>query len=104
MNGEHLIINVFIAGMTPAARRTVANLEAICDAMESTMSYELKLTDIIQTPQAAEDFRILATPTTVRESPPPQRRVVGDLSDRDQALEKLELVLPVASRSGGGPV
>ena len=39
----------------------------------------------------AEDEKILATPTLIKQLPPPLRRVIGDLSDRDKVLLGLEV-------------
>ncbi len=39
----------------------------------------------------AEQDRILATPTLIKQLPPPLRRVIGDLSDKDKVLLGLEL-------------
>src|SRR5437667_241666 len=39
----------------------------------------------------AETDRILATPTLIKQLPPPLRRVIGDLSDKDKVLLGLEV-------------
>jgi circadian clock protein KaiB len=39
----------------------------------------------------AEDDRILATPTLIKRLPPPLRRVIGDLSDKQKVLFGLEV-------------
>ena len=46
---------------------------------------------MLESPEIAEQHRILATPTLVKELPPPLRRVIGDLSDREKVLLGLEL-------------
>lgn len=53
---------------------------------------------MLENPQRAEDERILATPTLIKQLPPPLRRVIGDLSDKDKVLLGLE-VRPAASNS-----
>jgi circadian clock protein KaiB len=60
--------------------------------------YELEIVDVLENPQRAEDERILATPTLIKQLPPPLRRVIGDLSDKDKVLLGLE-VRPVPSNS-----
>lgn len=42
-------------------------------------------------PELAEERKIMATPALVKELPPPLRRIVGDLSDREKVLLGLEL-------------
>jgi len=39
----------------------------------------------------AENERILATPTLIKSLPPPLRRVIGDLSDKEKVLLGLEV-------------
>ena len=47
--------------------------------------------DVLENPQLAEDEKILATPTLIKHLPPPLRRVIGDLSDKDKVLLGLEV-------------
>jgi len=44
-------------------------------------------------PQLAENEKILATPTLSKELPPPVRRIIGDLSDKQKVLMGLELIV-----------
>ena len=53
-------------------------------------AYELEIIDVLEHPQVAEDERILATPTLIKQLPPPLRRVIGDLSDTEKVLLGLE--------------
>ncbi len=43
-------------------------------------------------PQLAEEDKILATPTLAKILPPPVRRIIGDLSDRERVLIGLDLL------------
>jgi len=72
----------------------VANLRRICE-QELRGRYELQVIDVLEQPQLAEDEKVLATPTLIKQLPPPLRRVIGDLSDKDKVLLGLE-VRPVA--------
>ena len=51
----------------------------------------MEIIDVLEQPEIAETHRILATPTLIKELPPPLRRVIGDLSDREKVLLGLEL-------------
>ena len=42
--------------------------------------------------QLAEEDKILATPTLAKILPPPVRRIIGDLSDRERVLIGLDLL------------
>lgn len=46
---------------------------------------------MLEHPQKAEDDRILATPTLIKQLPPPLRRIIGDLSDKEKVLLGLEV-------------
>lgn len=80
-----------MTGSTPRTQVAVANLRRICEA-DLGAEYDLEIIDVLEHPQVAEDQRILATPTLVKQLPPPLRRVIGDLSDREKVLFGLELL------------
>jgi circadian clock protein KaiB len=54
--------------------------------------YALKVIDVLKNPQLAEEDKILATPTLSKILPPPVRRIIGDLSDRERVLIGLDLL------------
>lgn len=86
-----VVLKLYVSGETPNSRRAIANLKRMCE--ESLAGrYELEVVDIIEAPEVAEAHKILATPAVVKELPPPLRRVIGDLSDRDQVLMGLEVL------------
>jgi circadian clock protein KaiB len=79
--------------------QAIANLRRICE-QELQGQYELHIVDVLEQPQLAEDEKILATPTLIKRLPPPLRRVIGDLSDKDKVLLGLE-VTPTRINSDG---
>ena len=83
-------MKLYVTGSTPRAKLAIANLRRICE-QELQGDYELEIIDVLQHPQIAEDERILATPTLIKQLPPPLRRVIGDLSDSEKVLLGLEL-------------
>ena len=79
--------------MTGTSSRTgtaIANLRRICE-QELGGQYDLEIIDVLQFPDLAEDEKILATPTLIKSLPPPLRRVIGDLSDKEKVLLGLEV-------------
>jgi circadian clock protein KaiB len=52
----------------------------------------LKVIDVLKNPQLAEEDKILATPTLSKVLPPPVRKIIGDLSDREKVLIGLDLL------------
>jgi circadian clock protein KaiB len=84
------VLKLYVTGKTPRAERAIANLRRICDT-ELQGRYELHVIDVLEHPQLAEEERILATPTLIKRLPPPLRRVIGDLSDKEKVLLGLDV-------------
>ena len=61
------ILKLYVAGNTPNSMRALKTLRNILD-------------------------KILATPTLAKILPPPVRRIIGDLSDRERVLIGLDLL------------
>jgi circadian clock protein KaiB len=76
--------------MTPAATRAIANIKKICEE-HLAGRYDLEIIDIYQQPTLAKGERILAVPTLIKKLPPPIRRIIGDMSDKDRVLLGLDL-------------
>jgi len=92
-SGEFLnkyILTLYVTGTSPRTKIAIDNLSRIC-AGELDGRYELEIVDVLENPQRAEDEKILATPTLIKQLPPPLRRVIGDLSDKDKVLLGLEV-------------
>jgi len=83
-------LKLYVAGHTARAHRAVEHLRAIIDP-QIDGRYRLEIVDVLDHPDVAELERIVATPTLVKEQPEPLRRVIGDLSDRDEVLIALDL-------------
>jgi circadian clock protein KaiB len=84
------ILKLYVTGSSSRAGVAIANLQRICEE-ELAGQYQLEIIDVLQNPQLAEDEKILATPTLIKQLPPPLRRVIGDLSDKDKVLLGLEV-------------
>ena len=84
------LLKLYVTGQTPRARTAIENLERICrEDLEG--QYELQIIDVLREPERAESDRILATPTLIKQLPPPLRRVIGDLSDKEKVLLGLDV-------------
>lgn len=83
-------LTLFITGQTPRSEHAIANLRRICEK-ELANQYELTIIDVLENPHLAEESKILATPTLVKELPPPLRRIIGDLSNTSKVLLGLDL-------------
>lgn len=96
------LLKLYVTGGNARAETAIANLRRICDE-DLHGEYALEIIDVLTHPEAAEKERILATPTLIKQLPPPLRRVIGDLSDKDKVLLGLE-VRPEFSRRSEGKV
>lgn len=87
---DSYILTLYVTGKTPRAETAIANLRRICEG-QLDGRYRLDIIDVLENPQAAEDEKVLATPTLIKSLPPPLRRVIGDLSDTEKVLLGLDL-------------
>lgn len=88
--GERWLLRLYIAGMTPTARRALANLEKICQE-HLAQRHTVEVVDLLERPELAEGEQIFATPTLVRQLPLPLRKVIGDLSNTERVVSGLGL-------------
>ena len=86
---SELLLKLFIAGDSPRARQAAENLARAVGALAGGARVET--VDVLKQPDVADEYRILTTPTVVREAPAPRRRVTGDLRDVAQVLAALAL-------------
>jgi circadian clock protein KaiB len=90
-----------VAGNTPNSMRALKTLRNILETAFRGV-YALKVIDVLTNPQLAEEDKILATPTLAKILPPPVRRIIGDLSDRERVLIGLDLLYEELTEEGLG--
>jgi circadian clock protein KaiB len=81
---------VYVAGAAPNSLRAIANLYAIVRQFLPDQ-HTVEIIDILEDPLAALRDGILVTPTVVKLSPLPQRKLLGNLDDREKVLLALGL-------------
>ncbi|MCW3988381.1 MAG: circadian clock protein KaiB [Candidatus Bathyarchaeota archaeon] len=86
------VLKLYVTGQTSNSQRALRNLEDILNN-ELKGLYSLRVIDVLENPQLAEDDKILATPTLAKILPPPVRKIIGDLSDKEKVLLGLDLTL-----------
>ena len=88
--GDKYVLRLFVAGISPKSRNAIENLKNI---LEENLKgqYELDIIDIYQQPIFAKEDQIVAAPTLIKELPPPLRRFIGDMSDKERILLGLNL-------------
>lgn len=85
------VLKLYVAGNTPNSVKALKTLKDILE-QEFQGVYALKVIDVLKNPQLAEEDKILATPTLAKVLPPPVRKIIGDLSDREKVLIGLDLL------------
>ncbi len=85
------VLKLYVAGNTPNSVRALKTLKNILE-QDFKGVYALKVIDVLKNPQLAEEDKILATPTLSKVLPPPLRKIIGDLSDREKVLIGLDLL------------
>ena len=84
------ILKLYVTGQTANSARAIANLKDIFKNGLGDL-YKLKVIDVVKNPRLAEEDKILATPALVKVLPPPVRKIIGDLSNREKVLLGLDL-------------
>jgi circadian clock protein KaiB len=80
---------LYVAGQTPRSLTALSNLQRICTEYVRG-EYRIDVIDLLNNPELARIDQIVAIPTLVRHSPPPPRKIIGDLSDAERVLAGLE--------------
>ena len=85
---------LYVTGHT---EMTVTTIKQVQQMLRDTLDVredeqELEIINILETPQRAIEDKVFATPTLIKVSPPPPRRIIGDLSDKRKVTIALELV------------
>jgi len=88
---QHYSIRLFVTGSTPRSLRAIQNIRNICED-KLPGRYSLEVVDIYQHPESAGSQQIIVTPTLIKDTPLPVRRIIGDLSDQGRVLIGLDLV------------
>ncbi len=83
-------LRLYIAGKTPNSVTALANLKQLCEE-HLAGRYSIEVVDLLKQPQLARGDQILALPTLVRRLPPPLKKIIGDLSNRERVLVGLDL-------------
>ena len=87
---KEYILKLYIMGDTANSQSVIKNLNGILEK-EIRDLYTLKIVDVLERPDIAEQDRIFATPTLIKVSPAPARRIIGGLSDWESVRFGLEL-------------
>ncbi len=90
MKKPEYIFHLYVAGASPNSTRAIANLQEICRTYLEGL-YHLEVIDVYQQIERAKLEALVALPLLVKRLPLPERKFVGDLSDRSKVLKGLGL-------------
>jgi len=86
---------IYVAGDAQNSAQALANLTALCRERLPDR-HEIEIVDVFREPNRALADRIFMTPTLIKLSPSPIRRIVGTLSQTEPVLAALGLNAPAA--------
>ncbi len=89
-NKEDYVLRLYVAGMTPKSKEAILNIKKICEG-HLLDRYKLEIIDITRNPVLAAGEQIVATPTLIRQLPPPLRRFIGDMTQAERILLGIDL-------------
>ena len=78
-------LRLYVAGQTPKSITAFANLKKICEEYLKGQ-YQIEIIDLLENPHLAKQDQIVALPTLVRKLPPPLKKIIGDLSNKEKFL------------------
>lgn len=85
-----ILLELYVVGQSRHSMTAAANLRRLCEGVLAGRC-DLQVVDLLERPDIADDFNIVATPLLIKRAPLPVRRIVGDLSDAHAVLENLDL-------------
>jgi circadian clock protein KaiB len=87
-DSQQFVLRLYVTGMTPRSTRAISAVRSVCEEFLAGR-YELQIIDVYQQPALIRDEQIFATPTLVKKRPDPERRMIGDMSDRARLIAGL---------------
>jgi circadian clock protein KaiB len=87
---QQYVLRLYVTGMTPRSTRAIKSVRSICEEFLAGR-FSLEIIDVYQQPALIRDEQIFATPTLVKKGPEPERRMIGDMSNRARVMAGLGL-------------
>lgn len=85
---ETLVVRLYVAGDSSNSQLARNNLQSALAHLPRG-DVRLEVVDVLREPERALEDGVLVTPTLIRQSPLPERRVVGNLRDRSALMTGL---------------
>jgi circadian clock protein KaiB len=84
------VLQLYITGDTVLSRKAITEVKKIVS--EDLKDHcRLEVVDLLLNPEEAERYNIMVTPTLIRTHPKPEKKIIGDLSNKEKLLTCLDL-------------
>ena len=84
------VLQLYVTGDTALSRKAIREAKKIVSE-DLRDNYHLKIVDLLLHPEEAERYNIMVTPTLIRRRPKPEKKIIGDLSNKGKLLTCLDL-------------
>lgn len=81
-------LRVYVAGLSPETMKAIDELKELLDEKFQDQ-YSLEILDLLESLSQAQRDNVIVTPTILRISPLPEKRVIGDIRARESIIEYL---------------
>src|SRR3954468_23204572 len=85
-----LALRLYVSRWSPRSERAIAVVEGLREPL-ARIGGTCEILDVADAPEAAAEDGVLATPTLIRRSPAPPRRIVGDVPALELLVRRLDL-------------
>ncbi len=85
------VLCLYVTGASPNSSRAIRNIKDLCER-HLKHKYELSIVDVYQQPIITQTVDIIALPLLIRKNPLPERRLIGDMSDKEKVIKNLGIV------------
>ena len=96
-DSAHWAFSLYVAGKTAKSLAAFSNLKQICEA-NLKGKYSIEIVDLMENPSLAKQHQIVAVPAVVRKLPPPVKKLIGSLAEKERVMIGLELRNPEFSQ------
>ena len=84
------VMRLFVTGASPNSARAISNIKKICEEYLKDC-YELEIIDVYQQPTLAINEQLIALPMLIKKAPGMEKKLIGDMSDKQKVLDGLEI-------------
>ena len=84
------LFKLYLSGRTSTSEWQVKNLKKVLEDKIKDQ-YSLNIIYLTEAPELIERENVIATPTLIKELPPPPKRVIGEISYKEKLLTILDL-------------